>query len=275
MVTHSHLLLRIAPMSTLLSILLGISPPEQEPAPWTPPFSAPAVTRPSPQSKQWHNLPNQVEPPSPSEATFKVTPEELPHSKWKEEMPFHKALSRSHQEAFSRDSRLVQKAREDYYQENHPHFNSETSCNLKDIFQNMSESASLLGSKIYEIQETWTGQHKFEYANYALKTLPKGLKFFHPGSPSESLEVMGLSSIHQPEAFQHFNGVTHCPWCGKEGQNEGTVINHLQTMHYKLGLVCKKCFCCPSVTSEAIQCHGQKNCQPSMEGGPDESSLLA
>ena len=168
---------------------------------------------------------------SPSEATSKVTPEQPSHSKWKEEMPFHKALSRSHQEAFSRDSRLVWKAREDYYQENCLHFNSENSCNLMGIFWNMINSTGLLGPEIYEIQETWTGQHELEYANYTLNTLPKGFKFFHPVSPSESLKVMGLTSIHHPDTLHHFNGVTHCLWCGKEGQNEGMIINHLWTMH--------------------------------------------
>ena len=123
-------------------------------------------------------------------ATSNVAPEEPSHSKQKEEMPLHKALSRSQQEAFSRDSWLVCKVREEYYQENCPHFNSENSCNLTDVFQNMIESASLLGSEIYEIQETWTERCELEYANYALKTLPKGLKFFHPVSPSESLKVM-------------------------------------------------------------------------------------
>ena len=107
MVTSFHLLLGNAPTSTLLSIPPGVSPPEQEPALQTPPSSAPAVTGPSPWSKQWHNSPNWVEPPSPSETTSKVTPKEPPHSKQKEEMLFHKALSRSCQEAFSRDSRLV------------------------------------------------------------------------------------------------------------------------------------------------------------------------
>ena len=104
MVTPFHLLLGNVPMSTLLSIPLGVSPPEQEPAPQTPPFSAPAVIGPSPQSKQWHHLSDQVGPQSPSGATSKVTPEEPPHSKWKEETSFHKALSQSCQEAFSRDS---------------------------------------------------------------------------------------------------------------------------------------------------------------------------
>ena len=155
-----------------------------------------------------------------------MTPEESP-KKWKEKILLHKALSRSHQEAFSKDSKLVQKAREDYYQENCPHFDSKTSCNMADLFQSMIKSASLLSSEIHEIKETWTGQSELQYANYALRTLPKGLQIFHPVSPSDSPKVMGLSSIHHPNALHHFNRVIHCPWCEKEGQNEGTVINHL------------------------------------------------
>ena len=107
MITPFHLPLGNAPTSTLLSIPLGVSPPEQEPAPQTPLSTAPAVTRPSPWSKQQHNSPDQVKPLPPSEATSKVTPKEPPHSKQKEEMLFHKALSMSHQQAFSRDSRFV------------------------------------------------------------------------------------------------------------------------------------------------------------------------
>ena len=122
----------------------------------------------------------------------------------------------------------MQKAREEYYWENCLHFNSENSRDLKDIFQNMIKSTSLLGSEIYEIQETWMGWHELEYASYALKTLPKRLKFFCPVSPSESLKVMGLTNIHHPDALCHFNGVTHCPWCGKEGQNEGMIVNQVR-----------------------------------------------
>ena len=155
------------------------------------------------------------------------------------------------------------------------HFDSETSCHMVDIFQSMIESASHLYSEIYEIQETLAGQREVQYANYALKTLLKGLKFFCPVSPSETPKVMGLTGIHHPNALHHFNGVTHCPWCRKEGQNEGTIINHLQMTHYKLGLACEKCFHCPSVTSKAIQCHGCKGCQPSIDRGPNKSSLSA
>ena len=52
MVTPFHLLLGNAPTATLLNIAPGVSPLEQEPAPQTPPSSAPAVTGPSPWSKQ-------------------------------------------------------------------------------------------------------------------------------------------------------------------------------------------------------------------------------
>ena len=121
---------------------------------------------------------------------------------------------RSHQEVYRRDSRLVQKAREDYIWGNQLHFNSENSCNLTDISANMIVSTGLLGFEIFEIQETWMGQHELEYANCTLKTLLKGLKFFHVVSPSESPKVMGLANIHHPDTLCHFNGVTHC--CGAE-----------------------------------------------------------
>ena len=129
------------------------------------------------------------------------------------------------------------------------------------IFWDMISSASLLGSQIYEIQEFWEGQSKLRYANDMLRALPKGLQFFHAISLPELPKVMGLASVHNPDALHHFNSMTFCPWCGKEGQNEGTIVNHLWMTHYKLGLVCGTCFHCPSVTSEAIHCHSWKSCQ--------------
>ena len=146
---------------------------------------------------------------------------------------------------------------------------------MADVFRSMIKSAGLLSSEIYEIQETWTGQSKLQHPNYTLWTLPKGLKFLCQVSPSESLKVMGLTAIHHPNTLHHFNRVAHCLWCGKELQYEGTIINHLWMVHYKLGLVCKKCFCCPSITSEAIWHHSWKSCQPSAEGCLDGSSLSA
>ena len=138
----------------------------------------------------------------------------------------------------------------------------------------MIEAAGLLASTIYKIRAVWTGWDELWQGNYALRTLPKGLKFFSTVSLSKSPKVMGLMGIHHLDMLCCFNGITHCPWCGKEGQNEGTIIKHLQRVHYKLGLMCEKCFGCPSIMSEAIHCHGQKKCQTSGEGGPYNSSSL-
>ena len=71
-----------------------------------------------------------------------------------------------------------------------------------------------------------------QQANYSLMTLQKGLKFFRAVSPSKSPKVMGLMGIHDPDVLCHFNRVTHYPWCRKVGQNKGTIVNHLQTVHY-------------------------------------------
>ena len=63
---------------------------------------------------------------------------------------------------------------------------------------------------------------------------------------------MGLMGSHDPEALHHFSSVTYCPWCRKEGQNEGTVVNHIWTTHYRLGLVCDRCYGCPSTISDTL-----------------------
>ena len=89
---------------------------------------------------------------------------------------------------------------------------------------------------------------ELQQANYALRTLLKGLKFLRVVPPLDPPKVMGLMGIHDPDALHCFNGMTHCPWCGKEGQNEGTIINHLWTVHYRLGLVCKNCYGYPSTS---------------------------
>ena len=125
----------------------------------------------------------------------------------------------------------------------------------------MIVATSLLDSSINEIKETWAGPDELHQANYALRTLPKGLKFLQAVPLSESPKVMALMGIHDPNTLCHFYGVTHCPWYSKVGQNESTVINHLQTIHYRLGLVCKKCHGCLTTSSEAISHHWQKGYQ--------------
>ena len=140
---------------------------------------------------------------------------------------------------------------------------------LSEVFRHMAESTQLLGSAIYKLQKVWKEPDKLQQANYALRSLLKGLTFLWAVPPSESPKVMGLVGIHDLDALCHFNGLSPCPWCGKEGQNEGTVVNHLQTVHYRLGLVCNKCYNYPSTSSDTLCCHSQQNCQPSGKGDPD------
>ena len=225
-----------------------------------------------PRPKQQHPSQDPVDVLPPSGTTSKATPEGTSSSKLQVKLPLHKALSQSHREAFNWDSSLVKEAREEYFKRHSLNFNDENIHNFTGIFRLMIESAGLFGSSIHEIQEVWTGPDELWQANYVLRALPKGLKFPRGVSPSKSPKVMGLMDIHNPDAPHHINGVTHCSWCSKVGQNEDTVVNHLRTAHYKLGLICKKCFNCLSTTLESICRHGWKDCQPSGEGSPDESS---
>ena len=122
--------------------------------------------------------------------------------------------------------------------------------------------SGLLGEAIHEIQLSWTGPEELKQANYALQSMPKGLRFLRVVPATESPKVMGLMGIHNPNDLWCFTGYTYCPWCGKEGQNEGTVVNHLRTTHYMLGLVCDLMFRLPNsdVGHSALQ-HGHQNCQ--------------
>ena len=181
-------------------------------------------------------------------------------------MSLDKALTPSHLEAFNWDSHLVREIREEYFRGTVQNFSTENTCDLPEVFQEMIITAKLLGSSIYEIKEVWARLDELWQANYALRTLPKGLKFLRAVSPSESPKVMGLMGIHDPDTLCHFCGVTHCPRCRKEGQNEGTVVNHLWTIHYRLGLMCKKCYGCPSTSSKTLCWHGQKDL-PTLRGG--------
>ena len=184
--------------------------------------------------------------------TSKTTSEGSPSSKWQEILPWNKALKPSHAEAFGWDSDLVKEARKELFLKHSYNFVTGGTCNLSEIFRQMATSTDLLGTSIYEIQASWMGPDELRQANYALRSLPKGLKFLFAVPPSESPKVMGLVGIHDPDTLCHFSGITHYPWCGNEGQNEGTVVNHLWTVHYRLGLVCNKCHDCPSTTSDTL-----------------------
>ena len=169
-------------------------------------------------------------------------------------------LKQRHSEAFSQDSDLVKEARKEYFSKHSYNFTMESTCNLSE----------LLGTSIHEIQVLWAGPDELRQGNYPLRSLPKGLKVLCVVPPSESPKVMGLVEIHDPDALCHFNDLTHCPWCGKEGQNKGTVVNHLWIVHYRLGLVCNKCNKCLSTSSDTLCHHSGQNCQQPGEKVPGE-----
>ena len=123
---------------------------------------------------------------------------------------------------------------------------------LSDIFRELAQGAGLLGESIHKIQLAWNGLEDLKHANYVLQSLPKGLKFLKVVSTKESPKIMGLKGIHDPDALWYFASYTYCPWCSKDGQNKRTIVNHLRTVHYKLGLICDQCFCCPTVMSDSL-----------------------
>ena len=80
-------------------------------------------------------------------------------------------------EAFSQDSYLVKEARKEFFLKHYYNFVMEGTHNLSEVFRQMATSTELLGTSIYEIQASWTGPDELRQANYALRSLPKGLKF--------------------------------------------------------------------------------------------------
>ena len=258
-------------LTTSYHVLLGWSPPS---SPSAPPARAPlaeeqpSVTtspRPvpkwSPWPKRWHLLPEPWGSMSIDETSPKATQEGPSSSKRWETPIWFASLKPSHSEAFSQDSNIVKEARSPFFSSHSCNWVHDGTNDLSKIFKELAESASLLGEAIYKMLLAWTGPEELKQANYALWLLPKGLRFLRVVPATESPKVMGLMGIHDPDALLLYTGYTYCPWCGKEGQNEGTVVNHLRTTHYRLGLVCNQCFGCPTVMLDSLCWHGHQNCQ--------------
>ena len=227
-----------------------------------PPMAAPPTPMPkwSPRPKRQCPLPE----PQGSMSTDGTTPKAMqggPSSPKKSEAPtWFASLKPSHAEAFLQDSSIMKKARSCFFSKHSHNFIVDGTHDLSDVFKELAKSAGLLGEVIYKIQLSWTGPEELKQANYALQSLPKGLKFLRVVPTSESPKVMGLMGIHDPDTLQHYAGYTYCPWCSKEGQNEGMVVNHLRTTHYRLDLVCNKCFGCTSVMLDLLCWHGHQDC---------------
>ena len=86
-------------------------------------------------------------------------------------------------------------------------------------------------------------------------------------SPTKSPKIMGLKGIQSSEALKHQTGLSFCPWCRKEGQNEGTMVNHLHTGHYCLRLIYERCLLYFVTSSDTMQhlAHGCQSKQPNKE----------
>ena len=156
-------------------------------------------------------------------------------------------LKPSHADAFNQDSSPMKEARSHYFTTHPWDWVNGNTEDLSDIFRELAQGAGLLRESIHEIKWLWDGPEELKHANYVLWSLPKGLKFLRAASTKESPKVMGLKGIHDPDALWCFAGYTYCPWCSKDGQNEGTIVNHLRTVYYRLGPICDQCFSCPTV----------------------------
>ena len=105
----------------------------------------------------------------------------------------------------------------------------------------MADSAGLLKLDIYDVQGAWMGQKDLCTPNHAAKASQRNIQFFHMVTPTEPSSIMGPEGINFLEDLHRWGGCLYCPWCSKEGQNEGTVVNHLCTVHYHLGFMCTLC----------------------------------
>ena len=106
----------------------------------------------------------------------------------------------------------------------HPDYDHKGSLDFSYTFKEMAISTGLMGSDVHEVQEAWTGQKDLWVTHYLAKSSPKDIHFFWVVPPYELLKIMGLRGIHSPEALRCWGGLAFCPWCGKEGQNEGMVL---------------------------------------------------
>ena len=263
-----HILLGQTPLSPPLVPPQRTSPMEEKP---TTAVSPAPVPKQSPRPKRQHPLPDPMESMPIGGTTPMATLGGPPSPKRQEIPPWFKTFKPNCTKAFSRDSNMVKEARREYFSKHSSNFITDSNYNLSGTFKHLAISAGLLGTSIYETQSPWTGPEELKQGNYILLSLAKSLKFLRAVPPSESPKVMGLMGIHDPDALHCFSSVTYCPWCWKEGQNQGTVVNPLQTTHYRLGLVCDRCYSCLSTMSDSLCHHGQHDWYQLRESIPSKS----
>ena len=244
-----------------------------KPVPTTPPLTMSETPAPPMATKQWHHSSNrEVASPRSGEeeaAVSDMTPEEWSHHRQKDGRPLAKLLKESHCEAFEKDSDLVCTTRQNYFQMHHPEFNHVGSHDLPHTFWEMATSTGLLDCDIHKAPDVWTGQKDLWATYQVAKSSPKDICFFWVVSPTELPKITGLKGIHSPEALKQQAGLSFCPWCGKVGQNEGMVVNHLRTSHHHLGLICSQCLEY-FMASVNMMCYDMQLCQSAPTCGDND-----
>ena len=179
-------------------------------------------------------------------------------------------LGDSHHEAFCKASELVQQIRQTYFFTHALTFHKEDTYELTEVFKKVAEMAGLLGTEVYPVHDQWVGRKELCSAYHVVRGSIKDLHFFSTGVPLESPKIMGLWGIQCLEALKQQEGLSFCLWCGKEGQNERTIINHIHTRHYWLGLICKRCLSYFTTTLDKMRHHAKGcPCTPSHKDSGD------
>ena len=147
----------------------------------------------------------------------------------------------------------------------HANYDHKGSQDLSYTFQDMATSAGLMDSEGHEVQEVWTGWKDLWAAHHVVKGSLKGIQFFWVVPSTESPKIMWLKGIYSPKALSQQVGLSFCLWCRKEGQNEGMVVNHLQTSQFCLGLICSQCLRYFTTSADTMHCHLQL-CKQTLAG---------
>ena len=171
-------------------------------------------------------------------------------------------------EGFHWDTNLVQIIRWMYFEVHCPTFNQEGSHDLSSLFREMITSADLLESEIHEIQEVWDWMERPSGMPIMQWGVCQGSLIFPPCVPFGVAKGYGTKRDSSSWCTLPPMGLSYCPWCRKEGQNEGTVLNYLcTTLQIRTGLP----QCLPSpwyfwVHEES--CKSASSPDPEEKGGP-------
>ena len=151
-----------------------------------------------------------------------------------------------------------------------PGYDHKGSQDLSHTFQEMATSVGLMDSEVHEVQELWTGCKTIWATDSMVKGSTKGIQIFQVVPPTKLPKIMRLNGIHSPKTLCRQTGLSFCLWCGKEGQNEGTVVNHLWMSHYHLGLICSQCLKYFTTSANAMH-HLSQLCKLTLAGIDDNN----